>query len=80
MLYGTTGLGGIYGAGTIFSLDPSTGKETVLHSFGRGCEKKPTCKDGSVPETPLIDVLGTLYGTTTGGGTYELGTVFALRP
>ena len=75
-LYGTTAGGGTNctnfgGCGTVFSLDPSTGTETVLHSFGSGT-------DGSGPAADLIDVKGTLYGTTVGGGTSGLGTVFAL--
>lgn len=32
------------------------------------------------PNAGLIDVNGTLYGTTTYGGTYNNGTVFALTP
>jgi uncharacterized repeat protein (TIGR03803 family) len=45
----------------------------VLHSFGSGT-------DGSEPEAGLIDVNGTLYGTTHTGGSYGGGTVFALDP
>jgi uncharacterized repeat protein (TIGR03803 family) len=75
-LYGTTGLGGAYGGGTVFSLDPSTGKETVLYSF---CRKK-NCTDGWLPSASLVDVKGILYGTTDGGGAYEVGTVFAVTP
>ena len=35
VLYGTTVYGGVSrcGCGTIFSLDPDTGTETVFHSF-----------------------------------------------
>lgn len=72
-LYGTTGLGGIYRGGTLFSLDPSTGNVTVVHSFGKG-------KDGYGAEATLIDLKGTLYGTTAEGGAYGIGTVFALKP
>jgi uncharacterized repeat protein (TIGR03803 family) len=77
-LYGTTELGGAYGAyGTVFELAPGTGgrwTETVLHSFGKG-------KDGQAPEASLIfDAAGNLYGTTYGGGAHADGTVFALTP
>lgn len=72
-LYGTTRSGGAYGLGTIFNIDPKTGKETVLHSFGYG-------SDGATPLAGLIDVKGALYGTTSAGGTYGKGTVFALTP
>jgi uncharacterized repeat protein (TIGR03803 family) len=45
----------------------------VLHSFsGLG--------DGYYPAAGLIDVNGTLYGTTTSGGAYRNGTVFSITP
>ncbi|MBV8374941.1 MAG: hypothetical protein JO302_05475 [Candidatus Eremiobacteraeota bacterium] len=73
-LYGTTSRGGLCGpefpAGTLFSLT-TTGAETVLHNFG--CHS-----DGSVPIANVIDVKGTLYGTTSGGGKYGGGTVFSI--
>ena len=77
-LYGTTALGGSTscrggnGCGTVFSVNPSTGAETVLYSFGSG-------KDGANPNAGLIDVKGTLYGTTEDGGTHKVGAVFALK-
>ena len=64
-LYGTTRAGGTYGAGAIFSIDPDTGTEKVLYSF---CPQFG-CADGGDPETNLIEVNGTLYGTTDAGGT-----------
>jgi uncharacterized repeat protein (TIGR03803 family) len=76
-LYGTTTAGGGYGCGndlgcgTVFSIDPNTGVETVLHSFGTG-------PDGVTPYAGLIDVNGTLYGTTVAGGAYGQGTVFVI--
>lgn len=77
-LYGTTVYGGDYGKGTIFALDPNTGSDTVLHSFGSGT-------DGSEPVAGLIDVRGTLYGTTSAGGTAcsgigGCGTAFSFDP
>jgi uncharacterized repeat protein (TIGR03803 family) len=84
-LYGTTAFGGAsstyYGSsGTVFTISPS-GKEKVLHNFGIG-------KDGIEPFAGLIDVKGTLYGTTSEGGSgscrdgYVLGcgTVFSITP
>ncbi len=72
-LYGTTTGGGVYGEGTIFSIDLGAGLETVLHSFGRG-------SDGSQPEGGLIAVKSTLYGTTSIGGAYHSsGTVFRIN-
>ena len=44
----------------------TTGTEKVLHSFGNS-------PDGARPTAGLIDVSGTLYGTTTTGGTTGCG-------
>jgi uncharacterized repeat protein (TIGR03803 family) len=84
ILYGTTANGGTYGYGTVFSITAS-GTETVLHSFGEGY-----ANDGVVPEAGLIDVNGTLYGTTSQGGISlpscpysgpcDWGTVYAFKP
>ena len=65
--------GGFSGTvGTVFSITTS-GKENVLHSFAGG-------SDGDNPGAGLIDVNGTLYGTTSDGGAHRDGTVFALTP
>ena len=72
-LYGTALEGGANGSGTVFSIDPVTGAETTLYSFGSGT-------DGAYPYAGLIDVKGTLYGTTLKGGTNGSGTVFSINP
>jgi len=82
-LYGTTGLGGPRGYGTVFKLSPpaSPGGEwiqTLLHSFSGA-------PDGNFPVGPLVlDKAGNLYGTATNGGLgapYNYGVVFELlRP
>jgi len=81
-LYGTTYDGGgsgcssAKGCGTIYSVSPS-GAEKVLYAFKGG-------SDGAYPKAPLIDVNGTLYGTTSEGGNYTCthstacGTVFSV--
>jgi uncharacterized repeat protein (TIGR03803 family) len=74
-LYGTTLAGGTYlcgsgGCGTVFSVT-TTGAEKVLYSFGGG-------PDGATPTGNLINVNGTMYGTTTGGGANGYGTVFSV--
>lgn len=78
-LYGTTLLGGSRcsgsGCGTVFSIT-TAGEEKVLYSFGGG-------SDGASPIAGLVNVTGTLYGTTGGGGTYCItsrtcGTVFSV--
>ena len=82
--YGTTSDGGgfapscttsYFPCGTVFSITPS-GTEKVLHSFGNK-------KDGFDPVAPLIEVNGTLYGTTEFGGPRHhkcCGTVFSITP
>jgi uncharacterized repeat protein (TIGR03803 family) len=88
-LYGTTVFGGATykKGGTAFELTPSTGgtwTETILHNF---CSA-PACADGGEPSAGLIfDAAGTLYGTTTLGGSHQLhcngegcGVVFELTP
>jgi uncharacterized repeat protein (TIGR03803 family) len=70
-LYGTTGYGGDYGNGTIFTITTS-GTEKVLYSF------KFFGTDGVRPVAGLVDVGGTLYGTTSAGGTSNNGTVFSI--
>ena len=76
-LYGTTKAGGINhgrhgddGRGTVFSVTPG-GVENVLHRFTGS-------PDGEWPYASLIDVGGTLYGTTSAGGANGAGTVFSI--
>ncbi len=79
-LYGTTYNGGrgicvpAGACGTVFSVTTS-GVEKVLYSFKGGV-------DGAFPQSSLIDVKGTLYGTTTAGGnscaSFGCGTVFSI--
>ncbi|HEV3090548.1 MAG TPA: choice-of-anchor tandem repeat GloVer-containing protein [Candidatus Cybelea sp.] len=69
-LYSTTESGGTSNDGTVFEVNPSTGAESVLHSFQGGA-------DGAFPDTALTDVNGTLYGATGIGGAKGDGTVFS---
>jgi uncharacterized repeat protein (TIGR03803 family) len=71
LLYGTTYSGGAAGTGTVFQVDPATGKESVIYAFAGGT-------DGATPLASLISVKGTLYGTTTTGGQTNKGTVFSI--
>ncbi len=76
-LYGVTLYGGDFGGGTAFELSPNGSggwTEKKLHNFGNG-------SDGANPAASLIfDATGNLYGTTSGGGAYGVGTVFELSP
>jgi uncharacterized repeat protein (TIGR03803 family) len=86
ILYGVTASGGSLkgcsgqgGCGTVFSVDPKTGKETVIHSF------QANGTDGYYPNAALVNVNGTLYGTTwLGGGSgcqhNGCGTIFSVDP
>ncbi|MGB6713591.1 MAG: choice-of-anchor tandem repeat GloVer-containing protein [Candidatus Cybelea sp.] len=71
-LYGTTYYGGSgcssFGCGTVFKVTTS-GAETVVYRFKGGT-------DGAAPSAALINLAGTLYGTTRRGGQYNNGTVF----
>jgi uncharacterized repeat protein (TIGR03803 family) len=76
-LYGTTLYGGDlnceapYGCGTVFKLSKD-GKETVQHRF-------TGTPDGAYPLGGVIqDSNGNLYGTTSVGGSSNVGTVFKL--
>ena len=71
-LYGTTELGGAYGAGTVFKIDPANNYAmTTLHDFDTSA--------GYYPAAGVIaDAAGNLYGTTFVGGAHGLGTVFKL--
>jgi uncharacterized repeat protein (TIGR03803 family) len=69
-IFGTTSQGGAFDGGTVFELD-TTGKLTVLHTFGSGT-------DGYAPYDALVPVGSSFYGTTVAGGTNSFGTVFKL--
>jgi uncharacterized repeat protein (TIGR03803 family) len=70
-LYGTTNEGGTSNVGTVFKVT-QTGQETVLYSFAGGA-------DGANPIAGVIrDKKGNFYGTTVGGGSSGVGTVFEL--
>jgi uncharacterized repeat protein (TIGR03803 family) len=75
-VYGTTYQGGTYGYGCIFEVSPTSDgswRETVIHNFDS--------PDGpSGPSGLTMDASGNLYGTTPGGGTNGLGTVYELSP
>ncbi len=71
-LYGTTQASSSGNQGTIFSFDPSTNVLSFLYDFTGHA-------DGYGPSTAMIDVNGTLYGTTFEGGSNLYGTVFSFN-
>jgi uncharacterized repeat protein (TIGR03803 family) len=83
-LYGVTNTGGsstncpgFEGCGTVFELSPAGGTtwtQTTIYNF-------QNLADGSYPFGGLVfDTEGNLYGTNTGGGTYNVGVAFELSP
>jgi uncharacterized repeat protein (TIGR03803 family) len=79
-LYGTASGGGANGYGTIFKMTPN-GKLTILYNFCSQGTPPSDCTDGKGPTGGLVQATdGDLYGTTTGGGTYNGGTVFKITP
>ncbi len=77
-LYGVTEAGGAgpgEGCGTIYAVDPSSGREHTLHRFtgedGEGCLALGTLWRG--PD-------GSLFGATYNGGSGHAGTLFSLAP
>lgn len=79
-LYGTTNFGGTaakvcnpgHGCGVVYDIS-TPGQENVVYRF-------KAVKGGARPYDGLIDVNGTLYGTTQIGGTKNDGVVFAITP
>lgn len=82
--YGTTSGGGKSGSGTVFKVTPN-GALSTLYTFtaGRyifsGEEDYYTNSDGAFPYAGLTQgTNGNFYGTTVGGGTNGLGTIFEI--
>jgi uncharacterized repeat protein (TIGR03803 family) len=73
-LYGSSVLGGIYGAGTLFKVTPKSAL-SVIHSFGG------TANGAAQPAGSLVrDSAGNFYGESYFGGTFNFGTVFKVTP
>jgi uncharacterized repeat protein (TIGR03803 family) len=68
-MYGTTNFGGVNSNGTVFVVPAGTGFITTLAFF--------TGANGANPAfTLVLDSQGNLFGPTTNGGAFGLGTVF----
>jgi len=82
-LYGTTGIGGTHGEGTVFNLQPPANfcrsescpwHETTLYNFARQ-------GDGGNPQAGVIfDASGNIYGTNVNGGGGSVGVVYEMTP
>jgi uncharacterized repeat protein (TIGR03803 family) len=70
LLYGVTTQGGVSGAGTLYSVNPTTHAHVVLHQFA--------ISDGASPSGEmLLQGATTLFGVTSDGGH---GTIYQLAP
>lgn len=78
-LYGTAGAGGIFGNGTVFTINTDGSGFTTLHNFGPPSvgEGSPGIRnaEGVSPSSVIISG-NTLYGTASFGGSSGYGTVF----
>ncbi len=76
-LYGTAALGGVYGQGTIFSMNTDGSGFTVLHAL-------TGTNDGAGPNTHLLVEGGTIYGELNSGTNLlhnlpDFGAVFSME-
>jgi uncharacterized repeat protein (TIGR03803 family) len=62
--------------GTIFQMTPAGTLKTLAEFTGRAGKRR-----GALPESPLvIGPDGSFYGTTFGGGKFNIGTIFKVTP
>ena len=74
LLYGVVDQGGAFNIGAIYSVDPATGAEKIVYSFGANAG------DGGGPEAAMVNLGGILYGTTIYDGAHFAGTIFQFTP
>jgi uncharacterized repeat protein (TIGR03803 family) len=70
-IYGTTASGGTHQVGTVYEIAKGSNTATTLASFNG-------TTNGATPTSLTLDANGNLYGTTTGGGVNNQGTVFEI--
>ena len=82
-LYGTAAAGGLYGYGTVFRVDTNGKNFTNLFNFNLGTFDSTTVtypdSTGDMPNSGLLLISNTLYGTTFYGGLHDAGTVFKIN-
>jgi len=71
-LYGTLETGPASGAGVVYRMAADGSNCQVLHAFS------DVPADGASPAAALVEVNGTLFGTTRFGGTDQRGTIFSI--
>ena len=74
--YGTTNGGGTAGLGTIFKMTPAGAVTTLVQFTGITGAALGSAPNGSL----VLGSDGNFYGTTSTGGTNNLGTVFMMTP
>ena len=75
-IYGTQFGGGAFSRGTIFRIGKSGAGYQVLHDFGQSTQ----FADGTSPDGRLaLGGDGTIYGTTSAGGSSNLGTAWSIK-
>jgi uncharacterized repeat protein (TIGR03803 family) len=78
-LFGTTIYGGAHGGGTVFEILKTASGYASAPTVLVGFCSLPNCADGQMPYAGLIaDADGNLFGTTSGGGEHDNGTVFEI--
>jgi uncharacterized repeat protein (TIGR03803 family) len=81
--YGTTAAGGLSGNGTVFRVNTNGTSFTTLYAFTASTYDPVsggyTNSDGSTPRGSLVLSGSTLYGTASGGGGADAGTIFKIN-
>lgn len=72
-LYGTTPAGGSFDSGILFKIKPNGNNFIKILTFNGEI-------NGKFPEGPVISDGTFLYGITTSGGSFDLGTIFKVKP
>jgi uncharacterized repeat protein (TIGR03803 family) len=78
-LYGTTGVGGTGGSGTVFAVNTDGTDFAVLHNFSRLLNNGRFNDEGANPGGGLVLSGNILYGTARHGGSGGVGTIFAMN-
>ncbi len=74
-LYGTATLGGLYGHGVLFRLNPANSQFKVLHDFSS--ESRST-GEGNLPQRIIFVHSTTIVGVMPTGGKYGNGIIYAI--